>query len=198
MGRRSRRALRPGRADAAGGSRRSNRPGVRRVRRRQVPGTATTWRLQGDGHCALPPARPRHRRATLWHLSGVPAAQAAGWLGHSAQEHLDLCARDARPNRARLSGPAQRGKEDPCLKSSRAPTPATTAAASNASTRTLPYCPRHEAIDAKRKEIQARRLRERAAERRQLTERDRTVLAPVLADSSKHPISRAVRIPYGP
>jgi integrase len=30
----------------------------------------------------------RHRRATLWHLGGVPAAQAAGWLGHSAHEHL--------------------------------------------------------------------------------------------------------------
>jgi len=30
----------------------------------------------------------RHRRATLWHLGGVPASQAAAWLGHSAQEHL--------------------------------------------------------------------------------------------------------------
>jgi hypothetical protein len=30
----------------------------------------------------------RHRRASLWHLGGVPAAQAASWLGHSAQEHL--------------------------------------------------------------------------------------------------------------
>jgi integrase len=30
----------------------------------------------------------RHRRATLWHLAGSPAAEAAGWLGHSPQEHL--------------------------------------------------------------------------------------------------------------
>jgi len=30
----------------------------------------------------------RHRRATLWHLGGVPVAEAAGWLGHSAQEHF--------------------------------------------------------------------------------------------------------------
>jgi hypothetical protein len=30
----------------------------------------------------------RHLRASLWHLKGVPAAQAASWLGHSAQEHL--------------------------------------------------------------------------------------------------------------
>jgi integrase len=30
----------------------------------------------------------RHRRATLWHLQGVPAAEAAAWLGHSPQEHL--------------------------------------------------------------------------------------------------------------
>jgi integrase len=30
----------------------------------------------------------RHRRATLWHLQRVPAAQAAAWLGHSPQEHL--------------------------------------------------------------------------------------------------------------
>jgi integrase len=30
----------------------------------------------------------RHRRASLWHLGGVPAAEASSWLGHSAQEHL--------------------------------------------------------------------------------------------------------------
>ena len=30
----------------------------------------------------------RHRRASLWHLAGVPVAEAAGRLGHSAQEHL--------------------------------------------------------------------------------------------------------------
>jgi len=30
----------------------------------------------------------RHRWATLWHLQGVPVAEAASWLGHSSQEHL--------------------------------------------------------------------------------------------------------------
>jgi integrase len=30
----------------------------------------------------------RHRRATLWHLQGVPIADAAAWLGHSPSEHL--------------------------------------------------------------------------------------------------------------
>lgn len=30
----------------------------------------------------------RDRRATLWHLAGVPVAQAAEWLGHSPNEHL--------------------------------------------------------------------------------------------------------------
>lgn len=30
----------------------------------------------------------RHRRASLWHLDHMPAAQAAAWLGHSSHEHL--------------------------------------------------------------------------------------------------------------
>ena len=30
----------------------------------------------------------RHRRASLWHMAGVPAVQAAAWLGHSPVEHL--------------------------------------------------------------------------------------------------------------
>lgn len=32
----------------------------------------------------------RHRRASLWHLQGVPAVQAAAWLGHSPQMHLSV------------------------------------------------------------------------------------------------------------
>jgi integrase len=36
---------------------------------------------------AFSPHQLLHRRATLWHLSGVPVAEAAFWLGHSAQEH---------------------------------------------------------------------------------------------------------------
>jgi integrase len=30
----------------------------------------------------------RHRRASLWHLAGIPAVEAATWLGHSPVEHL--------------------------------------------------------------------------------------------------------------
>jgi integrase len=41
-----------------------------------------------SGVPAFSPHGLRHRRATLWHLGGVPAAEAAAWLGHSAQEHL--------------------------------------------------------------------------------------------------------------
>lgn len=41
---------------------------------------------------AFSPHDLRHRRATLWHLSGVPVAEAAAWLGHSAQEHVNTYA----------------------------------------------------------------------------------------------------------
>lgn len=50
--------------------------------------TAITRACKATGTPHIHPHDLRHRRATLWHLSGVPAAQAAGWLGHSAQEHL--------------------------------------------------------------------------------------------------------------
>jgi integrase len=50
--------------------------------------TAITRACTAAGVPAFSPHDLRHRRATLWHLGGVPAAQAASWLGHSAQEHL--------------------------------------------------------------------------------------------------------------
>ncbi len=50
--------------------------------------TAITRACKTTGMAHFHPHDLRHRRATLWHLSGVPAAQAAGWLVHSAQEHL--------------------------------------------------------------------------------------------------------------
>jgi integrase len=50
--------------------------------------TAITRACTASGVPAFSPHDLRHRRATLWHLGGVPAAQAASWLGHSAQEHL--------------------------------------------------------------------------------------------------------------
>jgi integrase len=37
---------------------------------------------------AFSPHDLRHRRATPWHLGGVPPVQAAAWLGHSPTEHL--------------------------------------------------------------------------------------------------------------
>ena len=45
----------------------------------------------------------RHRRAKLWHLQGVPAAEAAAWLGHSPQEHLATYAHATLVDRAELT-----------------------------------------------------------------------------------------------
>ena len=50
--------------------------------------TALARACKATGAPMFSPHDLRHRRATLWHLSGVPVAEAAGWLGHSAQEHL--------------------------------------------------------------------------------------------------------------
>lgn len=50
--------------------------------------TAIARACKATGTPLYSPHDLRHRRATLWHLSGVPASQAAAWLGHSAQEHL--------------------------------------------------------------------------------------------------------------
>jgi hypothetical protein len=44
--------------------------------------------MQNGGDRPFSPHGLRHRRATLWHLAGVPAAEAAAWLGHSPEEHL--------------------------------------------------------------------------------------------------------------
>ena len=50
--------------------------------------TAIGRACKATGTPVFSPHDLRHRRATLWHLGGVPASQAAAWLGHSAQEHL--------------------------------------------------------------------------------------------------------------
>jgi integrase len=50
--------------------------------------TSLTRACKATGTPHFHPHDLRQRRATLWHLGGVPAAQASGWLGHSAQEHL--------------------------------------------------------------------------------------------------------------
>jgi integrase len=50
--------------------------------------TAITRACKASGMPLFSPHDLRHRRATLWHLWGVPVAEAAAWLGHSPQEHL--------------------------------------------------------------------------------------------------------------
>jgi integrase len=50
--------------------------------------TALTWVCKAAAVPAFSPHDLRHRRATLWHLGGVPAVQAAAWLGHSPTEHV--------------------------------------------------------------------------------------------------------------
>jgi integrase len=50
--------------------------------------TAITRACKAAGVPMFSPHDLRHRRATLWHLQGIPAVEAASWLGHSAQEHL--------------------------------------------------------------------------------------------------------------
>jgi integrase len=56
-------------------------------------------------HAGIPEFSPhdlRHRRATLWHMRGEPAAQAAAWLGHSASEHLKTYAHATLSDRREL------------------------------------------------------------------------------------------------
>ena len=50
--------------------------------------TALSRACKAAGVPVFSPHDLRHRRASLWHLSGIPPAEAASWLGHSAQEHL--------------------------------------------------------------------------------------------------------------
>jgi integrase len=50
--------------------------------------TALARACKAAGIPVFSPHDLRHRRASLWHLSGIPAAEAASWLGHSPQEHL--------------------------------------------------------------------------------------------------------------
>lgn len=50
--------------------------------------TAIARACRATGTPLFSPHQVRHRRASLWHLAGVPAVQAAAWLGHSPVEHL--------------------------------------------------------------------------------------------------------------
>jgi integrase len=64
--------------------------------------TALTRACKATGVPAFSPHQLRHRRATLWHLNGVPVAEAASWLGHSAQEHLKTYAHAALVDRSEV------------------------------------------------------------------------------------------------
>lgn len=64
--------------------------------------TAMTRACKAAGIPSYSPHDLRHRRATLWHLSGVPVAEAAAWLGHSAQEHLRTYAHATLADRSEL------------------------------------------------------------------------------------------------
>ena len=44
----------------------------------------------------------RHRRATLWHMQGVPVVEAASWLGHSPTEHVKTYAHATLADRREL------------------------------------------------------------------------------------------------
>lgn len=65
--------------------------------------TAITRACKAAAIPAFSPHDLRHRRATLWHLKGVPVADAAAWLGHSAQEHLRTYAHAALSDRSELN-----------------------------------------------------------------------------------------------
>lgn len=65
--------------------------------------TAVTRACKAAGVPAFSPHDLRHRRASLWHLGGVPAAQAAAWLGHSPTEHLRTYAHAALVDRTEVA-----------------------------------------------------------------------------------------------
>lgn len=50
--------------------------------------TAIAKACKATGTPLFSPHDLRHRRASLWHLAGHTAAEAASWLGHSPAEHL--------------------------------------------------------------------------------------------------------------
>ena len=65
--------------------------------------TAISRACKASGVPVFSPHDVSHRRATLWHLQGVPTAEAAAWLGHSAQEHLETYAHAQLVERAELA-----------------------------------------------------------------------------------------------
>lgn len=64
--------------------------------------TAIAKACKATGVPDFSPHDLRHRRATLWHLAGIPVAQASAWLGHSAQEHLKTYAHASLADRTEI------------------------------------------------------------------------------------------------
>lgn len=64
--------------------------------------TAIARACKAAGVPAFSPHDLRHRRATLWHLSGRPIVEAAAWLGHSPAEHVKTYAHATLGDRAEL------------------------------------------------------------------------------------------------
>lgn len=67
--------------------------------------TAVGRACKATGTPLFSPHDLRHRRATLWHLQGVPAVEAAAWLGHSPNEHLATYAHATLVDRDELDYP---------------------------------------------------------------------------------------------
>jgi integrase len=67
--------------------------------------TAISRACKAAGIPVFSPHDLRHRRATLWHLQGVPIADAAAWLGHSPSEHLATYAHATLVDRDELTYP---------------------------------------------------------------------------------------------
>jgi hypothetical protein len=77
--------------------------------------TAITRACKAAGIPAFSPHDLRHRRATLWHLQGVPVADAAAWLGHSPQEHLRTYAHATLADRSELDYPTLLFRSQPLI-----------------------------------------------------------------------------------
>jgi integrase len=67
--------------------------------------TAIARACKAGGVPVFSPHDLRHRRATLWHLQGVPVVEAAAWLGHSPAEHLATYAHATLIDRGELDYP---------------------------------------------------------------------------------------------
>jgi site-specific recombinase XerD len=167
--------------------------------------TALTRACTAVGVPAFSPHDLRHPRATLWHLGGTPAATASAWLGHSAQEH---CGRTRTPcsigrssttrprsRDLRRRGPTQEPRDD-----ARGPDDARESKTQNvrldAGSADVAAGRRHRHVFA----VLDGRLVHPGGPDRLHTEilMARAVPTPCPLRRQKPPISRDVRIPYGP